>query len=54
MELTYEQMKKLLMYGGELEVVDTDDDNLVNIVVTIPMDRWTAAHVIEKIENCTA
>lgn len=49
MKLTQDQMKELCMYGGELEVVDTDDEDLVNVVITIPMDRFTADHAIRSV-----
>ncbi len=51
MKITYAQMQALGIYGGDLEVVDTDDEDLVNIVVTIPVDRFTASEMLGRLEK---
>ena len=48
---THDRMKELLMYEGTLEIEDTEDEDMVYLVVKIPMDRMTAAHVCDRIEN---
>ena len=53
MKLTYNRMQELNMYEGELEIVDTNDEDLVNIVVTIPVDRFTASEILDRLENDT-
>lgn len=48
-KITYKSMKELSLYDGSMEIVDTKDQDLVNIVITIPMDRGTAAYVCDRI-----
>ena len=52
MKMTYDQMEELNMYESEFEIVDTDDEDLVNIVVTIPVDRFTASEILDRARNC--
>jgi len=51
MKTTYNRMQELCMYEGTLEVEDTEDEDMVYIVVRIPMDRMTATSVCDRIEN---
>lgn len=51
MNMTYNRMKELCMYEGTLEVEDTEDEDMVYVVVKLPMDRMTATCVCDRIEN---
>ena len=49
-KMTQDRMKELSMYEGTLEIEDTEDEDMVYLVVKIPMDRMTAAHVCDRIK----